>query len=108
KPAPNMTCLKACAKIYYGLSLEGGGAVLAGARLLDKPAMLGAEEGTSIASVFFRGVLPYRLPFNAFGTRVLGGVLGRATPWIGAALLAIDAGGIGSCVHQCHKDNWFP
>ncbi|MFN7963491.1 MAG: hypothetical protein U0002_19680 [Thermoanaerobaculia bacterium] len=103
-------CVKKRTESYYGLAGAGVSLEAAGARLVPTRAKLGgATRGTSIASVVFRDLLPFRLPrqvrnFTFLGsiakTKTLGGALGRAIPYIGDAVLAIDAALIGRCARQ--------
>nr|WP_315138344.1 hypothetical protein [uncultured Capnocytophaga sp.] len=50
----------------------------------------GAAIGTSIASKYLSKVFPQRMPFKVLNTKVFGRALGRAVPYVGWALLAID------------------
>ena len=53
--------------------------------------MKGSAAGTSIASKYLSKILPQKMPFRIIGTKVLGRAIGRAIPYVGWALLAIDA-----------------
>ena len=52
--------------------------------------MQGSAKGTSIASKYLSKALPQKMPTRILGTRVLGRLLGRAIPYVGWTLLAID------------------
>jgi RHS repeat-associated core domain len=70
----------------------GAAAVAAGQPVIPKPipGAFGSGANTSVASLAFREALPYRMPFNVMGTRVLGGMVGRAVPYAGWGMLATD------------------
>ncbi|TNE41604.1 MAG: hypothetical protein EP347_01935 [Alphaproteobacteria bacterium] len=95
-----------CALEHYGLAAIGGGAILAGAPILEKPRSGisgGGKSGnyTSMASKLLRRLFPNRLTrFGLFGTRVLGGVIGRMASYAGWALLAADVLMIVDCAYK--------
>ena len=73
-------------------SIIGGAMVLSGQPFLKKRfVMKGSAAGTSIASKYLSKILPQKMPFRIIGTKVLGRAIGRAIPYVGWALLAIDA-----------------
>jgi len=75
----------------YTKSAIGTSFVIAGQPLLKKRfVMQGSAKGTSIASKYLSKALPQKMPTRILGTRVLGRALGRAIPYVGWALLAID------------------
>ena len=70
----------------------GGGMVLAGAPVLKKRfVMAGSAGGTSVASKYLARALPQKMPRRILGTVVLGRAVGRAVPYTGWALLALEA-----------------
>lgn len=88
--------IKSCAKSQFGLSTAAGaGAVAAG-----------STPGTSVASQFFRSVLPQTIKSTWAPTlmnplaesSVLGGVVGRWVPFLGEALLIKDGAKYLNCV----------
>ena len=96
-------CLWNCTKEHYLGTASAAVTVGAGARVLPYPgaALGGGTGGTSFASIVLRRVFPQALETGALGTRVLGGILGRAVPYLGWGLLAYDVGAIGVCTKNC-------
>ena len=82
-------CLKACLKIYYGLTRDAGVVLGISAPIIPKAFALAI------------GNLASRTP-------IAGAALARWLPVAGLALTAIDAYGIQDCTRQCLRDNWFP
>lgn len=75
----------------YTRSVVGGAMVIAGQPLLKKRfVMAGSAAGTSIASKYLSKAFPQMMPKRVLGTRVFGRALGRAVPYVGWGLLAID------------------
>jgi hypothetical protein len=75
----------------FGKSILGGALWLAGQPLLKKRFVTpGAAHGTSLASKYLAKALPQRMPAKILGTVVLGRAIGRAIPYVGGALIAID------------------
>lgn len=73
-------------KSIYGTSL-----VTLGAPILKKRFVTpGAAAGTSIASKYLSRAFPQVMSTRILGTRVLGRAMGRAIPYVGWALIAID------------------
>jgi RHS repeat-associated protein len=109
-------CLTACLKIYYGVSRDAGVILGITAPIVPKAAVLGGSEGTSIASMVLRKVLPCTVrPISAptignlaSKTPVIGAAAARWLFWAGLALTALDAWEIHDCTEQCGRDNWFP
>jgi RHS repeat-associated protein len=116
--SPVGQCLKACLKIYYGLTRDAGIILGITAPLIPKAfSPPGATAGTSVASLVLRKVLPCKIPGGIWAptfenlssrTAVLGGALARWLPVAGIALTAIDVYEIQDCTRQCERDNWFP
>ena len=96
-------CLLNCIKQHYLGEAAAAATIAAGARILPygQSAISGGTGGTSIASIVLRRIFPKLLKTGAFGTKVLGGVLGRAVPYVGWGLAAYDVGAIGVCTAQC-------
>jgi RHS repeat-associated protein len=109
-PEPTLgDCLWSCFLDHFGLTKIASGVTIAGQPLLPYPRMplSAGGEGTSIASVIFRSIIPKDWTFfglRVFGTRSLGGILGRAVPWVGWGLLAYDAYEIGKCTKKCMSE----
>jgi len=82
-------CLKACLKIYYGLTRDAGVVLGISAPIIPKAFALAI------------GNLASRTP-------IAGAALARWLPVAGLALTAIDAYGIQDCTRQCLRDDWFP
>jgi len=82
-------CLKACLKIYYGLTQDAGVVLGISAPIIPKAFALAI------------GNLASRTP-------IAGAALARWLPVAGLALTAIDAYGIQDCTRQCLRDDWFP
>ena len=76
---------------HFGKSIVGGAFVISGLPLLKKRfVMAGASAGTSIASKYLSITFPQVMPMRILGTKVFGRALGRAVPYVGWSLLAID------------------
>jgi len=75
----------------FGKTKVGIPLIALGAPLLKKRFVTpGSASGTSIASKYLAKAIPYRLPFRVLSTNVLGRAIGRAVPYLGWALIAID------------------
>lgn len=75
----------------YTKSFIGSGLWAVGQPILKKRfVMKGSAAGTSIASKYLSQILPQRMPVKILGTAVLGRAIGRITPYVGVALIAID------------------
>lgn len=75
----------------FNKSFVGATMVVLGQPILKKRFVTkGAAIGTSIASKYLSKVFPQRMPFKVLNTKVFGRALGRAVPYVGWALLAID------------------
>lgn len=100
--------IKSCAKSQFGLSTAAGaGAVAAGSNVVSTAGKFaGSTPGTSVASQFFRSVLPQTIKSTWAPTlmnplaesSVLGGVVGRWVPLLGEALLIKDGAQYLNCV----------
>ena len=111
-------CLKACLKIYYGLTQDAGVVLGISAPIIPKAFALGGGTGaTSVASPTLRRLWPKFVPGGVWAptignlasrTPIAGAALARWLPVAGLALTAIDAYGIQDCTRQCLRDNWFP
>lgn len=78
-------------KRHFEKSAIGGGLIIAGLPLIKKRfVMPGSAVGTSIASKYLSKALPQVMTTRILGTRVLGRAIGRAVPYVGWILLAID------------------
>lgn len=78
-------------KHNFNKSIMGTTMVLAGQPILKKRfVMKGSAVGTSIASKYLSKALPQAMPVRILGTKVLGRAIGRAVPYVGWGLLAID------------------
>jgi hypothetical protein len=71
-----------------------------GFQLFPRSSTFSGKGGTSIASKYLSKLLPYKLPFNIpipnltsrfAASKVLGRIIGRFVPIVGAAILAYDA-----------------
>lgn len=72
-------------------SVYGGSLVFSGLPILKKRfVMPGSAAGTSIASKYLSKAFPQVMSTRILGTRVLGRAMGRAIPYVGWALIAID------------------
>lgn len=72
-------------------SVIGASMVFLGQPILKKRfVMRGSAPGTSIASKYLSQMFPQKLPKRIFKTKILGRALGRAVPYVGWMLLAID------------------
>ena len=98
-----LPCLWNCTKQHFLGEAAAAATIAAGARILPytRGGISGGTGGTSIASALLRRAFPQVLETGALGTRILGGVLGRAVPYVGWGLAAYDAGAIGICTVQC-------
>jgi len=110
-------CLKACLKIYYGLTRDAGVVLAISAPIIPKAFSLGGAGATSIASPILRRLWPKFVPGGIWAptignlasrTPIAGAALARWLPVAGLALTAIDVYGIQDCTRQCVRDNWFP
>ncbi len=76
----------------FDKSKIGAGLIIAGQPILKKRfVMSGSAVGTSIASKYLSKAFPQQMSIRVLGTRVLGRAIGRAIPYVGWGLLAIDA-----------------
>lgn len=76
---------------HFGKLAIGSSLVFAGQPILKKRfVMAGSSVGTSIASKYLSRAFRQAMPQRILGTRILGRALGRAVPYIGWTLLAID------------------
>ncbi len=99
---------KSCAKSSFGASAAAGvGALAAGSNILSTGTKIGSfTPGTSLASQFFRNVLPQRIGPTLAPTlmnplaesSILGGVVGRWVPVVGEALLVVNGANFVSCL----------
>jgi RHS repeat-associated protein len=99
---------KSCAKSSFGASAAAGvGALAAGSNILSTGTKIGSfTPGTSLASQFFRSVLPQRIGPTLAPTlmnplaesSILGGVVGRWVPVVGEALLVVNGANFVSCL----------
>lgn len=105
-------CLAQCSMEQFGLTdLFGPSLIGLGSPLLSKPGVLGAKEGTSIASKYLGKWFPYKLSFrvptpNLFGSLlakevIVGRILGRFVPYVGWGLVTYDAASIAGCMSVC-------
>jgi RHS repeat-associated protein len=106
---------KSCAASSFGLSTAAaGGAVASGLPVVSTAGKFaGMTAGTSVASQFFRSILPQSIgstwaptisdPLAASGT--LGGVVGRWVPVIGEAVLVYQGAKFVSC-YWASDDNY--
>jgi hypothetical protein len=106
---------KSCAASSFGLSTAAaGGAVASGLPVVSTAGKFaGMTAGTSVASQFFRSILPQAIgstwaptisnPLAASGT--LGGVVGRWVPVIGEAVLVYQGAKFVSC-YWASDDNY--
>ena len=106
---------KSCAASSFGLSTAAaGGAVASGLPVVSTAGKFaGMTAGTSVASQFFRSILPQAIgstwaptisnPLAASGT--LGGVVGRWVPVIGEAILVYQGAKFVSC-YWASDDNY--
>jgi RHS repeat-associated protein len=113
-PTPD-PCLQACILENLGLGAAGSTAFGLGQPTIPTRVKVGgnATEGTSIASKRLSKLFPQRLPFDlpaptaptmqglARRSNILGRVLGRWVPYVGAGLLLVDAGLVANCTAQC-------
>lgn len=84
-------------------SVYGGSLVLSGLPILKKRfVMPGSAAGTSIASKYLSRAFPQVMSTRILGTRVLGRAIGRAIPYVGWALIAIDA--VELIIEENHKE----
>jgi hypothetical protein len=99
--------IKSCAAKSFVPAAAGAGAVAAGSNILSTAGKFaGSTPGTSIASQFFRSILPQTIPSTWAPTlmnplaesSVLGGVVGRWVPVVGEALLIKSGADFLSCV----------
>jgi len=102
------TRLLGCAAQHFGLTaIAGGVGILGGpvpkAAVIGRTAATsGASETMSVASTLeweLFGSAGPKIGGRLFGTTRLFGILGRAAPYISAALLSYDASAIGVCVY---------
>jgi RHS repeat-associated protein len=123
-PAPNKgqtwsqfgQAAKSCAASSFGLSTAAaGGAVASGLNVVSSAGKFsGMTAGTSIASQFFRGLLPQAIgstwaptisnPLATSG--VLGGVVGRWVPVIGEAVMVYQGAKFVSCLYESDDTPW--
>ncbi len=99
---------KSCAASSFGLSTAAGATgVASGLPVLSTAAKpLGMTVGTSVASNFFRSVLPQTIGRTWAPTLLtplatsttLGGVVGRWVPIVGEAILVVQGGNFVSCL----------
>jgi hypothetical protein len=102
----------ACAADHYGLT-----AIAAGAGALGLPVpkallgvgrgMAGASDSTSVAgAIGFKlfGAAEPRIGVSLLGTTRLFGIVGRAAPFVSAALFAYDAGAIAACTYKSYQN----
>ncbi len=115
-PGPDLgDCLRRCTVGQFDivlLGIAGASGVLLGSRIRPYPrgGLNGSSGGTSIASEYFRRVLPQQLNHPWWAptirnplarTRILGAVIGRWIPFVGWGLLISDAVLITQCVSRC-------
>lgn len=99
--------IKSCAAKSFLPAAAGAGALAAGSNVVSTAGKFaGSTPGTSIASQFFRAVLPQTIKSTWAPTlmnplaesSVLGGVVGRWVPVVGEALLIKSGADFLSCV----------
>jgi hypothetical protein len=99
--------IKSCAAKSFLPAAAGAGALAAGSNVVSTAGKFaGSTPGTSLASQFFRSVLPQTIKstwaptlMNPLAeTSVLGGVVGRWVPILGEALLIKSGADVLSCV----------
>lgn len=124
-PAPNSAqsaawkkfrnALADCAKGSAGTAGAGAGLIAAGSNVVSTAGKFaGSTAGTSIASQFFRAILPQSVdatwaptlmnPLATSGT--LGGVVGRWVPIVGEGLLGYSVIKYWACLDK-NGDNWY-
>lgn len=106
--------IKTCAKNAFGVStVAGAGAVAAGTNALTTAGKFaGATPGTSVASSFFRSILPQAVEstwaptlMNPLATSgVFGGVVGRWVPIVGEGLLIKSGAQFTACLWASGTD----
>jgi RHS repeat-associated protein len=107
---------KSCLFDSFGLSTAAaGGAVASGLPMIGTRAkFFNMPRGTSLASEFFRGILPKQIPSMWAPTisdplaasGVLGGVIGRWVPIIGEAILVYQGADFISCLYEIDDTPW--
>jgi RHS repeat-associated protein len=101
-----------CAADHYGLTAAAAGVGALGlpvpkALLGVGKGMAGASDSTSVAgAIGFKlfGAAEPRIGVALLGTTRLFGIVGRAAPFVSAALLAYDAGAIAACTYKSYQN----